>query len=166
MRILATITKPKSGNITFSGIDLPQDPNRFREVLGYVPQDFVIYPNLNAAEFLEYLAAVKGLDRRSASQRIDEFLIAVIRRGRLLLDAMPEEWLQEVEGMVWEWITPSKDLPSVKQRYAVGGKVRHRDGVEVRIISASSPDGNARLTPRLEHAYLHLIAENGEGRTP
>jgi ABC-2 type transport system ATP-binding protein len=250
MRILATITKPTSGKIIFNGIDLLQDPNRVREVLGYVPQDFGIYPNLNAVEFLEYLAAVKGLDGRSASQRIDELLqvvnldnvrkhllggysggmkqrigiaqallndphllivdeptagldpeerirfrnllsdlssdrivilsthivsdveasatrIAVIRKGRLLIDAMPEELLQEVEGRVWEWIVPSEDLPSIKQQYAISGTVRHRDGVEVRVISASSPDGSARLTPpRLEDAYLHLIAENGKDRTP
>jgi ABC-2 type transport system ATP-binding protein len=74
MRILATITRPTSGKITFDGIDLLQDPNQIREVLGYLPQDFGIYPNLNAGEFLEYLAAVKGLDKRSASQRIDELL--------------------------------------------------------------------------------------------
>lgn len=250
MRILATITKPTSGRIIFDGTDLLHDPNRIREVLGYLPQDFGIYPNLNAVEFLEYLAAVKGLDRRSASQRIDELLqvvnlgearkhllggysggmkqrigiaqallndprllivdeptagldpeerirfrnllsdlsgdrivilsthivsdveasatrIAVIREGRLLADAMPEELLQEVEGKVWEWIVPSEALPSIKQRYAISGTVRHRDGVQVRVISTSSPDGNACLTSsRLEDAYLHLIAEKGNGRTP
>ena len=48
MRILATITRPTSGKITFDGIDLLQDPNQIREVLGYLPQDFGIYPNLNA----------------------------------------------------------------------------------------------------------------------
>jgi ABC-2 type transport system ATP-binding protein len=93
--------------------------------------------------------------------------IAVIRKGRLLVDAMPEELLQEVEGKVWEWTAPSKNLPLIKQRFAMGGTVRHRDGVQVRVISASPPDENARLTPpRLEDAYLHLIAENGKGRTP
>jgi ABC-2 type transport system ATP-binding protein len=248
MRILATITKPTSGNIIFNGIDMLQNPNQIREVLGYLPQDFGIYPNLSAVEFLEYLAAVKGLDRRSASQRIDELLqvvnlsdarmhllggysggmkqrigiaqallndprllivdeptvgldpeerirfrnllsdlsgdrivilsthivsdveasatrIAVIRKGRLLIDAMPEELLQEVEGKVWEWIVPSEDLPSIKQRYVISGTVRNQDGVEVRVISTSRPDRNAHLTlPRLEDAYLHLIAEKGKGR--
>jgi ABC-type multidrug transport system ATPase subunit len=43
-------------------------------VLGYLPQDFGVYPNLNAVEFLEYLAAVKGLDAATATRRIDELL--------------------------------------------------------------------------------------------
>ena len=80
---------------------------------------------------------------------------------------MPEELLQEVEGKVREWTAPSKNLPLIKQRLAMGGTVRHRDGMQVRVISASPPDENARLTPpRLEDAYLHLITENGKGRTP
>jgi len=45
--------------------------------LGYLPQDFGVYPNLNAIEFLEYLAAIKGLDGRSARRRIDELLQVV-----------------------------------------------------------------------------------------
>jgi ABC-type multidrug transport system ATPase subunit len=218
--------------------------------MGYLPQDFGVYPNLNAVEFLEYLAAVKGLDRRSASQRIDELLqvvnlsearkhllggysggmkqrigiaqallndprllivdepttgldpeerirfrnllsdlsgdrvvilcthiisdveasatrIAVIRKGRLLVDAMPEELLRGVECKVWEWIVRSEDLPSIKQRYAISGTVRHRDGVQVRVLSPTSPDEDARLTPpTLEDAYLRLIAEKGLGITP
>lgn len=43
-------------------------------MLGYLPQDFGIYPNLNAVEFLEYLAAVKGLDAASSRRRIEELL--------------------------------------------------------------------------------------------
>jgi ABC-2 type transport system ATP-binding protein len=74
MSILATITKPTSGTIRWNGTDLAADPNAIRSVLGYLPQDFGVYPNLNAAEFLEYLAAVKGLDADSARRRIDELL--------------------------------------------------------------------------------------------
>ena len=74
MSILATITKPTSGTIQWNGTDLAADPNAIRSVLGYLPQDFGVYPNLNAVEFLEYLAAVKGLDAASARRRIDELL--------------------------------------------------------------------------------------------
>jgi ABC-type multidrug transport system ATPase subunit len=74
MSILATITKPTSGTIRWDETDLAADPNAIRRVLGYLPQDFGVYPNLNAVEFLEYLAAVKGLDAASARRRIDELL--------------------------------------------------------------------------------------------
>jgi ABC-2 type transport system ATP-binding protein len=74
MSILATITKPTSGKIFWNGADLAADPNAVRSVLGYLPQGFGVYPNLNAVEFLEYLAAVKGLDAATAKKRIDELL--------------------------------------------------------------------------------------------
>src|SRR4029077_13279173 len=77
MRILATITKPTQGTVTWNGTDIVRSPNSVRAVLGYLPQDFGVYPNLNAVEFLEYLAAAKGLDRKTARQRIQELLAVV-----------------------------------------------------------------------------------------
>ena len=59
MRILATITKPTNGTVTWNETNIVRSPNRLRAVLGYLPQDFGVYPNLNAVEFLEYLAAAK-----------------------------------------------------------------------------------------------------------
>jgi ABC-type multidrug transport system ATPase subunit len=74
MRMLATITKPTDGNIKWDNVDVVQSPDTLRNVLGYLPQDFGVYPNLNAVEFLEYMAAIKGLDAASAKKRIDELL--------------------------------------------------------------------------------------------
>lgn len=74
MSILATITRATEGTITWNGTDLAARPDDLRHVLGYLPQDFGVYPNLNAVEFLEYLAAVKGLDGPSSRRRIDELL--------------------------------------------------------------------------------------------
>ncbi len=74
MRMLATITKPTEGSITWNGTDVVKSPDTLRNVLGYLPQDFGVYPNLNAVEFLEYMAAIKGLDANSAKKRIDELL--------------------------------------------------------------------------------------------
>ena len=62
------------GTVTWNGADLQRDPDAVRAVLGYLPQDFGVYPNLNAVEFLQYFAAVKGLDAASARRRIDELL--------------------------------------------------------------------------------------------
>jgi ABC-2 type transport system ATP-binding protein len=74
MNILATITKPTTGRVTWNGADIGKEPDSLRTVLGYLPQNFGIYPNLSAYEFLHYLAALKGLGRRAAARRIDELL--------------------------------------------------------------------------------------------
>jgi ABC-2 type transport system ATP-binding protein len=77
MRILATITRPTEGQVLWNGADVARSPAALRAVLGYLPQDFGVYPNLSALEFLQYLAAVKGLERRAADRRIDELLQVV-----------------------------------------------------------------------------------------
>jgi len=74
MNIIATITRATEGTVTWNGSDLQREPDAVRAVLGYLPQDFGVYPNLNAVEFLEYFAAVKGLDGASTRRRIDELL--------------------------------------------------------------------------------------------
>jgi len=74
MSILATITRATRGIVRWNGIDISTEPDAVRNVLGYLPQDFGVYPNLNVVEFLEYLGAVKDLDRKTARRRIDELL--------------------------------------------------------------------------------------------
>jgi ABC-2 type transport system ATP-binding protein len=74
MRIVATVTRPTSGKVLFDGGDVVARPDALRRVLGYLPQDFGVYPNLSAREFLSYLAAAKGMSARSARSRIDELL--------------------------------------------------------------------------------------------
>jgi len=74
MRILTTITRASEGKVAWNGADIARRPDDLRQVLGYLPQDFGVYPNLSAVEFLEYLAAIKGLDGRQARRRIEELL--------------------------------------------------------------------------------------------
>jgi len=74
MRILATISRPTGGTVRWNGTDIAREPDGLRAVLGYLPQDFGVYPNLTPLEFLEYLAAAKGLDGPTARRRIDELL--------------------------------------------------------------------------------------------
>jgi ABC-2 type transport system ATP-binding protein len=77
MNILATITSPTEGTVRWNGIDIAERPNELRQFLGYLPQDFGVYPNLTAMEFLQYMAAIKGLDSRIARRRIDELLALI-----------------------------------------------------------------------------------------
>ncbi len=74
MRILATITQPTEGEVLWNGRSLHKHPRDLRQILGYLPQDFGVYPNLNAIEFLAYMAAMKGLSGKQARRRIDELL--------------------------------------------------------------------------------------------
>lgn len=77
MRIIATITKPTHGTVLWNGVDINKRPDEIRAVLGYLPQDFGVYPNLNADEFLRYMAAIKGVDPDVAKERIDDLLAFV-----------------------------------------------------------------------------------------
>ena len=241
MRMLATIMKPTEGTIVWNGVDVVKSPDKMRAVLGYLPQDFGVYPNLNAVEFLEYMAAIKGLDSPSSQRRIDELLqvvnlveaakrplggysggmrqrigiaqallndpqllivdeptvgldpeervrfrnllsdlsgerivilsthivsdveatasrIVLIDNGRLLRVDLPENLLQELEGKVWEWSVSSERLVALKQKHIVSGTIRRSDGVQVRVVSESQPEPDAKnIPPSLEDAYLYFI---------
>jgi ABC-type multidrug transport system ATPase subunit len=65
MQMIATITAPSSGTIRFDEVDLARDPDHLRRRLGYLPQDFGVYDNLTALEFLSYFAALKGVRSHS-----------------------------------------------------------------------------------------------------
>ncbi|MCU0487665.1 MAG: ABC transporter ATP-binding protein [Anaerolineales bacterium] len=74
MRMLATITTPTVGTILWNGADVVKGPEALRSMLGYLPQDFGVYPNLSAQEFLEYMAAIKGMSGSASRQKISELL--------------------------------------------------------------------------------------------
>ncbi|WP_442587214.1 ABC transporter ATP-binding protein [Pedobacter sp. AW31-3R] len=77
MKIIATISKPSAGTLLLDGEDILKNPDVIRKVLGYLPQDFGVYPNLNAYEFLEYIAAMKGIGGRGLRKRIEQLLEGV-----------------------------------------------------------------------------------------
>ena len=243
MRILATVTKATTGFVKWNGVDIATSPNQLRKVLGYLPQDFGIYPNLNAVEFLSYLAAARGISGSSASRRVDTLLelvnltdarkrslgslsggmkqrvgiaqallndpqllivdeptagldpeerirfrsllaelagdrivilsshivsdieatatsIAVIKKGFLRFQGVPEDLLRMVEDKVWELLISSEDLAVAKQKFVLSGTVRTSEGVRIRVVADDRPGHGARtLTPTLEDAYLYLLTD-------
>ncbi|HJZ10931.1 MAG TPA: ABC transporter ATP-binding protein, partial [Acidobacteriota bacterium] len=74
MQMIATITRPTSGSIFFQDVDILRRPEYVRARLGYLPQDFGVYDNLTAFEFLHYFASLKGVHQKS---RIMEMLETV-----------------------------------------------------------------------------------------
>ena len=77
MRIVCDVLRPTSGEIRFDGRDVRLLGDEYRARLGYLPQDFGYYPDFSALDFMCYLAALKGLDRRAARRRSLELLETV-----------------------------------------------------------------------------------------
>src|SRR5688500_1180918 len=70
MRTIATLQEPDRGSITFGGRNVVADPRYLRRQLGYLPQDFGVYPKIPAFDLLDHLAVLKGLGNRS--QRVGQ----------------------------------------------------------------------------------------------
>ena len=74
MRMLCAILEPTSGEVRLDGKEIAAMGEDYRDVLGYLPQDFGYYPTYTAAEFLSYIAALKGIPRDRAGKRVKELL--------------------------------------------------------------------------------------------
>ena len=74
MRMICGVLKPTSGSISLNGKTIEQLGERYYTHLGYMPQDFGFYPDFTAREFMLYMAAVKGLDKRQAKKRTEDLL--------------------------------------------------------------------------------------------
>ena len=75
MRMIADIIKPTSGEITLDGIDIHTLDSRYRDIFGYLPQEFGFYPEFSVRDYLEYISALKGLGKTETSKKIDELLM-------------------------------------------------------------------------------------------
>ncbi|HLH63775.1 MAG TPA: ATP-binding cassette domain-containing protein [Ktedonobacteraceae bacterium] len=77
LKILATLLLPTEGYITWDGQDIVRHPEQLRSVLGYVPQDFGVYPQLSARMFLRYIGELKGLRGSHLERRVEAVLATV-----------------------------------------------------------------------------------------
>ena len=75
MRTVATLQQPTAGTIRFGEIDVLGDPERLRRTLGYLPQDFGVYPRVSAYSMLDQLAVLKGITSRSDRKSVVETLL-------------------------------------------------------------------------------------------
>jgi ABC-2 type transport system ATP-binding protein len=74
IQMIATVTKPSSGTILFHSDDIVKNPNAMRTKLGFLPQDFDVYDNLTAFEFLSYVAALKGIRSKARVMELLEMV--------------------------------------------------------------------------------------------
>ena len=75
MRMMAGILTPTSGEISADGV--PVQTEEYRALLGYLPQDFGYYPEFSAREFVQYIAALKGIEKKKAKKKTEELLEVV-----------------------------------------------------------------------------------------
>jgi ABC-type multidrug transport system ATPase subunit len=138
MRCIATLQVPTSGTIRFGDIDVLANPQALRRTLGYLPQDFGVYPRVSAERMLEHLAVLKGLARKG--------------ERRDTVDAL----LKQVNL----WDVRKKALASfsggMRQRFGIAQALIGNPG----LIIVDEP--TAGLDPEERHRFLNLLAEIGE----
>lgn len=74
LRIIAGVLNPSSGRVLVDGDDIARMGERYRDILGFLPQSFGLYKNFTAERFLIYIAALKGLDKSTATKKVTEML--------------------------------------------------------------------------------------------
>lgn len=74
MRMVANILKPTNGEIRFDGVSIQTLDEKYRDVFGYLPQEFGFYPEFSVRDYLEYIAALKGLTKEETKKKINELL--------------------------------------------------------------------------------------------
>ena len=75
MRMIADIIKPTSGEITLDGIDIHTLDSKYRDIFGYLPQEFGFYPEFSVRDYLEYISALKGIGKADTAKKINELLV-------------------------------------------------------------------------------------------
>ncbi len=75
MRTIATLQEPDTGSIVFNGIDVLKNPVELRKKLGYLPQEFGVYPRINAYDLLDHLSILKGITKKKERKELVEALL-------------------------------------------------------------------------------------------
>jgi ABC-type multidrug transport system ATPase subunit len=138
MRTVATLQEPTSGTIRFGDIDVLAEPQRLRRTLGYLPQDFGVYPRVSAYSMLDQVAILKGIT--SASER----------------------------KQVVETLLNQTNLWGVRYKSLAGfsGGMRQRFGIAQALIGNPEliivDEPTAGLDPEERNRFLNLLAEIGE----
>jgi ABC-type multidrug transport system ATPase subunit len=138
MRTIATLQIPTQGRIVFGDIDIIAHPDRLRRKLGYLPQDFGVYPRVSAYEMLEHMAALKGI--ASGAER--------------------RETVEALLHQVNLWAVRKKALAGFS------GGMRQRFGIAQALIGNPEliivDEPTAGLDPEERNRFLNLLAEIGQ----
>ena len=138
MRTVATLQTPTEGSIRFGDVDVIAEPEKLRRTLGYLPQDFGVYPRVSAYEMLDHMAVLKGVASRADRKTTVETL------------------LQQTNL----WSVRKKNLSGFS------GGMRQRFGIAQALIGNPEliivDEPTAGLDPEERNRFLNLLAEIGE----
>ena len=137
MRTIATLQEPDSGSISLDGIDVLREKDHLRRLLGYLPQEFGVYPRITAETLLRHFAALKGIEPR----RLDEVVAGLLHKTNL-------------------WDVRKRRLGTfsggMKQRFGIAQALIG----DPRLIIVDEP--TAGLDPGERLRFLNLLSEIGE----
>ncbi len=141
MRTIATLQAPDSGELHFGDLDILSSQMKFRKILGYLPQDFGVYPKISAANLLDYFARLKGIS--SAKER----------------------------GIMVDRVLEITNLYDVRKKSVSGysGGMKQRFGIaqlllnDPKLIIVDEP--TAGLDPAERHRFLNVLREIGNNNT-
>ena len=141
MRTIATLQEPDSGSINFDGVDVLSQPNEIRKVLGYLPQEFGVYPKMSANDMLQHLAVMKGVT--SAKERKE--MVDTLLQQTNLWDARKKALSTFSGGM--------------KQRFGIAQALL----ANPRLLIVDEP--TAGLDPAERNRFLNLLSSIGRDVT-
>ncbi len=252
MRILSTLQEPDAGSIQLGGIDALKQKEDVRKTLGYLPQEFGVYPSVTAERLLDHFAVLEGFTDRAARRRVVEALLrqtnlwevrkerlggysggmrqrfgiavallgdpkliivdeptagldpaervrflnllaeigehsvvilsthlvgdvaelcgrmAIIDRGRILLEAEPLAAIEALRGRVWKRVVAKQELPEVERRHRLIGTKLQAGRTLVHVLADAAPGPEfAPVEPDLEDVYFGVMARHqGEVLAP
>ncbi len=141
MRTVSTLQKPDSGSIIFEDIDVLKDKMTLRKVLGYLPQEFGVYPNMSAENLLDYFAQLKGITKKDDRKKIIKEVLEITN----LYDVRNKSVSGYSGGM--------------KQRFGIAQLLLNNP----RLIIVDEP--TAGLDPAERHRFLNVLREIGANHT-
>ena len=250
MRTLATLQEPDAGSVHFGDIDVLRQKDEMRRTLGYLPQEFGVYPNVSAQRLLEHFAVLEGVvDRRARDEVVEALLrqtnlwevrreklggfsggmrqrfgvavallgspgliivdeptagldpaervrflnllseigensvvilsthivedvvelcsrMAIIDKGRILLEAEPLRAIDAVRGRIWRRVIDREELPAMEERHAVISTRLLAGRTVVHVYAESSPGAEfTAVEPGLEDVYFSVMGGHF-GRLP
>lgn len=138
MRTIATLQSPSSGKILLNGVDIQKNPDVVRKNLGYLPQEFGVYPKVSAVELLHHIAVLKGItSKKDRGRQIDELL------HQTNLYDHRKKYVHTYSG-------------GMRQRFGIAQALLGNP----QIIIVDEP--TAGLDPEERHRFLNLLSKIGE----